>query len=208
MLIWEGGNPTHQGTGFLATTPGGQVVGITSAHFVNFDGPPLLEVRWLRIGTAQAVARFDRSLGPPGSAGLTEPKLDLRPDYLLLVGHVSASEVKTLELDERPNPEIGEKVWLPNKDPAAESGYRLIPGTVGAAAPTHSAVHFRQAFKLQSQSGSPVISQRTGKVIGTLSRGTETPKGLILFLTPARAILDAMEAKDRPKLKDVIGTKR
>src|ERR1700689_3787088 len=39
MLIWQDAQPTQQGTGFLAKAPGGKVVGVTSGHFLNRQGP-------------------------------------------------------------------------------------------------------------------------------------------------------------------------
>jgi hypothetical protein len=61
---------------------------------------------------------------------------------------------------------------------------------------------------LQSQSGSPVISQATGKVIGTLSGADllRVPHKTCLILTPASGIVAALaQDKDFPELHTVTG---
>ncbi len=57
------------------------------------------------------------------------------------------------------------------------------------------------------QSGSPVISQETGKVIGTVA-GSSGNGGRVLLLAPSYAILKALSKDDDfPLLRDVIGKK-
>src|SRR6516164_10413107 len=40
MLVWEGSEPTYQGTGFFVKAPNGKIAAVTSAHFIERDGPP------------------------------------------------------------------------------------------------------------------------------------------------------------------------
>ena len=64
----------------------------------------------------------------------------------------------------------------------------------------------QRRFQLQSQSRSPIISQRTGKVVGTLARKGVINQTWALLLTPARAIRDAIAAATaNPLLSDVVG---
>jgi hypothetical protein len=63
-------------------------------------------------------------------------------------------------------------------------------------------------IRLESQSGSPIISHMTGKVIGILasSRGKITG---VISLTPAHAIAKALEEDQAfPLLQDVVPAKR
>jgi hypothetical protein len=205
MFIWRTGAPTHQGTGFFATAPDGRVAAITSSHFLDRHGPALLEARWLDIRTQAPVATFKLSWGPPGTGSTDTPTLDLRRDYLLLPVQDRVPGDLVLELDPRAQPEVKERIWFPNKDKTAPLGYRLVTGTVVAADVKYVSVILDQPVPLVSQSGSPIISQATGRVIGTLSRGGQERGQTLLILAPASALLEALTKSDFPPLRQVIG---
>jgi hypothetical protein len=206
LFIWQAYAPSRQGTGFFARAPDGRVVAVTSAHLVDPQGPALLEARWLDLRTGNPVAVLTRSWGPPGKGGTDTPTSDLRSDYLLLPVQVPIPPDQVLELDPRPTPEIQERVWFPNKDQSAPLGYRLVAGAVAAAAVKCLTVILDQPIALTSQSGSPIISQTTGRVIGTLSRGGRERGRTVLLLTPAAALLKALTGHQAiPLLRQVIG---
>jgi hypothetical protein len=204
-LRWADGEVSLQGTGFLARKASGEAVGITSAHFINFDGPALEEAVWLDVITQEPAARFSRSFGKPGSKPARE-STDRRCDYLIVFDETESLDLPLLELDMRLMPEVRERVWLPDKHDNAADGYLLVEGTVLQTDENHSVVRLDRRIPMQSQSGSPIISQKTGKVLGTWSGGSQNESHTFIFLTPASAILKAMrEAKDRPLLSEVIG---
>jgi hypothetical protein len=205
MFIWRTGAPTHQGTGFFAKAPDGRVAAITSSHFLDMHGPALLEARWLDIRTQAPVATFKLSWGPPGAGSTDTPTLDLRRDYLLLPVQDRVPGDQVLELDPRAQPEVRERIWFPNKDKTAPLGYRVVTGTVVAADLKSISVMLDQPITLASQSGSPIISQATGRVIGTLSRGGRERDRTLLILAPASALLEALTKNDFPPLHHVIG---
>ncbi|MFN3166696.1 MAG: hypothetical protein ACE37H_06490 [Phycisphaeraceae bacterium] len=64
---------------------------------------------------------------------------------------------------------------------------------------------FEPAFELRSQSGSPVISQRTGKVVGVLAAGGTQGDQTGIYLTPARFVAAALESDQRRALSGVDG---
>ncbi|NQT17707.1 MAG: hypothetical protein HQ582_33435 [Planctomycetes bacterium] len=204
-ISFAGGETTYQGTGFFVATSTGRILGVTSAHFIDFEGSPMLSARWLSIPDEDVAAEFQYSFGPPGNEGTTEP-VDLRPDYLILAGDEVAPPHKPLVLDGRPQPKTGERVWLPDKDYDSEKGHTLVAGSVAEAAPEYVLVVLDERIELQSQSGSPVISQQTGKVIGTLSRGGDSEGESFLILCPSRSILSAIE-RDAPAipLREAVG---
>lgn len=205
MFVWKGADGTYQGTGFFVKAPNGKIAAVSSAHFLDRDGPPLLEAKWLNVFTSEPIATFTRSWGMPGREGTSLPTPDFRTDYLLMPAPESTSLDLTLELDSRPTPAIGERIWFPNKDDTLPLGHRVVAGTVVVADEKHSGIVLDEEIELQSQSGSPFISQATGKVIGTLSSANfgRRPR---LLLTPSSAILAAL-AKDNefPELRSVIG---
>src|SRR3990172_8408362 len=207
MFIWATSETTYQGTGFFVRAPSNKIVAVTSGHFLNTDGSPLTEARWLEIRSERPMATFTSSWGPPGSEGTIQPIVDLRRDYLLMPapGDVPADVV--LELDRRETPDLGERIWFPNKTPRAELGYEAVEGMVVEADLKYSIVVLDGLIELVLQTGSPIISQKSGRVIGTLSRGGEPHEGkTVLFLAPASGILKALiEANEFPRLQDVIG---
>ena len=82
----------------------------------------------------------------------------------------------------------------------------MVEGTVTDAGSKYSEILFKPPFELQSQSGSPLISQSTGKVIGTLAGGGPTRGGISILIAPSRTILDAMNRATGPlPLQTVVG---
>ncbi|HPF38460.1 MAG TPA: hypothetical protein P5081_24775 [Phycisphaerae bacterium] len=199
--------PSANGTGFLVRAPGGRVAAIASAHFVNFEGEPLNVVKWLSISDWTPMLTFEKSWGLPGNGGVADGMtIDLRMDYLILPVEQRVPNNWVLKLDKRGAPEKKEIVWFPNKTDDAEIGYVWVNGFVLEAEPTHIFVVLDQAVAFQSQSGSPVISSVTGRVIGTISRVSSYEGRPVLWLTPAASIREALQAATEfPALKDVIG---
>lgn len=205
-FLWADSKDTRQGTGFLVKASNGKVIGVTSAHFINFDGQLLKKAAWLDIQSKKPIARFSKSFGLPGDGGSTSVlKTDLRSDFLLLLADAEVPENLILQLDDRDLPAVGERVFLPNKDAKQANGFQIVAGQVKETHPEYIVVELDAPLKMQSQSGSPILSQVNGKVIGTLSRnlGKETTT---LYLTPSSAIVDAMKkANQFPELEKVIG---
>ncbi len=126
-----------------------------------------------------------------------------------------------LELDPRTTLESNEPVYFHDKCAFDQKGYEILEGAVIRTAPEQYQVMLNQDIKPESQSGSPVISQATGKVIGIVAGmagsdegGTGILPGVgagsprMLVLTPSYSILKALEeGHDFPLLRDVIGKK-
>jgi hypothetical protein len=208
MLTWQKGEPTYQGTGFLARTPSGEVVGVTSAHFIEFSASNrLVKAEWLSMQDFQAEASFDHLIGPVGRSIAYAPRTDFydaSEDYLIFSGQDVPSTLVALELDTRKQLENSEPVWLPNKQ-SGEVGYDLVAGYVVYADRDCIYAVFSPAFELQSQSGSPVISQRTGKVIGLLCSGGNENGRTQIYLTPARNVAAKLDSTRRRRLADITG---
>ena len=96
---------------------------------------------------------------------------------------------------------------MPDKDARAEHGYHRVEGRVLGVSEQSITVRFDEPFAVHSQSGSPFISQRTGKVIGVFSGSGPAPGGgMWVMLAPAASIAAAMaRATERPALKSTIG---
>lgn len=204
---WANQTCTHQGTGSFIQSPNGAPIGLTSAHFINFSGPQLLTIEWLDMRTKKPIATSVSSWGMPGHEG-DYSSLDLRSDYLLTVVEGPVDPQNLLEL-ELANIEVGERIWFPNKNAKAPQGYDLIEGSVTEATGTYLLITLDRVVDLQSRSGSPILSQRTGKVIGILTGGNKKNNHSIIFLTPSSSIYKALlEAQQYPLLRDVVGVQK
>jgi hypothetical protein len=210
-LDFSDGEQTMQGSSFLARTPGGSVVIVTAAHFLDFDGPAL--VRLSAFGEVD-VATSTVAFGMPGNAGIDSPAeaVDLRPDYVLLMPESEPVGATVLEMDDRPLPRRGEKVWMPDAIGALmEPPGELLTGIVDETDQGWIMIKFDrgQYVELMGASGGPVISQRTGKVIGIISRGGKIEGDDIALLTPAHGVLKAMRdaerSGERPRLRECVG---
>jgi hypothetical protein len=188
QFTWADGSCTEQGTGSFVQTPDGKTIGMTSAHFLNFTGPQLLEAKWLDIRTGKCCATASKSLGKPGTAGTG---MDFSSDYILLVMEGNIPPKSLLELDPRPQAQAGERIWFPNKDRNAKEGYKRIEGTLIAVHDTYIEAKLDKPINLNTRSGTPVISQTTNKVIGLLTGGGMKDNYTLIYLP----------------LKDVVGRK-
>ena len=143
--------------------------------------------------------RFTHLLGDPG-----DPK-DSENDYMILAAD-SDVDVKgrpVFELDPRQAVRQGERIWFPDKDRQSPTGYVWFAGEVTEVSQSQLLVRFDHPLKLQSQSGSPLLSVATGKVIGIL-RGSRSD-GTVRF-TPAISIVKAWTGdKKLNVMGDVVG---
>jgi hypothetical protein len=202
---WANQTWTEQGTGSFIRGEKGAVIGLTSAHFIDFSGPRLIEVSWLDIRTKKGIATSVNCWGMPGKEGCYDP-LDLRSDYILMLIEGTIDPGSLLSLDERSGPEVGERVWFPNKNPRAALGFDLIDGKVSKACDTHLEITLNQGIDLQTRSGTPILSQLTGKVIGILTGGGKINDKTLLYLAPGRSLYQALhEAQQQPLLHEVVG---
>ena len=79
-------------------------------------------------------------------------------------------------MDDRPFPERGERVWMPDAiDAMIQPPGRLLTATIEEVDDGYVMIKFDrgQGVELGGTSGTPVISQRTGNVIGMISREGE-----------------------------------
>lgn len=189
MFTWVDSETTYQGTGYLIRN-NNQIYAITSLHFLNFDGPGLLKATWLDIPDNTPELEFQNCLGKPEIRGLNTYS-DLEHDFLVLpVTCPPSKQYSVLEIDTRSKINSGEKLLFPNKDNSKELGYTWIPAIVTADHGKYINIKLIKSIRLQSQSGSPVISKRTGKVIGMLSTGKQNNGEITLSLCPVRNIAE------------------
>lgn len=190
------------GSGFLLQLDDGRLVGVTTAHSVSIGDPgrPLEQIALGLQDQTHLVVEFDTLHGHPGHA---RTDLDMAVDYVLLrpLQPIDASFV--LEPDPRGGPQPGERVSLLTDMRAAESGRRILEGTVQSANDRAVWVLMDKLFNPALMSGSPVVSQHTGRAVGMLVAGTPRRNRLLLGLNPIGSIVElAGSADEFPRLVD------
>jgi hypothetical protein len=204
-FFWSDGEETAQGTGFFVKAPSGKLVAVTSAHFIDADGPALLKAEWQTIDGNELAATLTKSWGPPGKLGRSQ--YDQRRDYLLFPAEPEIEVPHIFDFDPRPRVEEDELIWFVDKDGSMSADdQRVVSGSVTFVNPLALIIELDEPIKLQSQSGSPFISQKTGKVIGILSSATQDGDRVQLIAAPVKKMVEQLQDESLfPELRTVIG---
>ncbi len=188
------------GRGFLFRLSDGQVAGVTTAHSISFSNqPPLTNIALARGEWSNPVIEFDTLRGNPGTARSGE---DMSVDYVLLKVPIDQPLDATLILDPDPRglPQPGERVTLYS---LINDQARTFQGAVLSADPTAVWVVMDEAFDPSGLSGSPFVSQHTGKVIGMAIATTRHNGKVLLGLHPIGSLVAKAEAaQTSPKIAD------
>ncbi len=188
------------GRGFLLRLPGGPIVGVTTAHSLSFNSdPPLKNIALAQGEGSWPVLEFDVLRGEPGTARTGE---DMTIDYVLLNAPLDRPIDPALILDPDPRglPEAGERVALYS---LGDDRPRVYQGAVLSAEPSAVWVVMDEAFDPSGLSGSPFLSQYTGKVIGMAIATTKRGGKVLLGLHPIGSLVEkAMAAQTFPKIAD------
>jgi hypothetical protein len=188
------------GRGFLFRLPDGPVLGVTTAHSLSFSTQPALRKIALAQGhLVDTVMEFDTLHGEPGNARTGE---DMTVDYVLLNVPIDSTidPALILEPDPRGLPQPGERVVLyalVNDQP------RILQGAVLSAEPGAVWVVMDDDLDPSGLSGSPFLSQHTGKVVGMAIATTRRGGKVLLGLHPIGSLVEKAEAAQTfPKIVD------
>lgn len=183
------------GCGFFFALASGEIVGATTAHSVGIGNPNhLLERIGLGVaGHAGFVGEFDTLWGPPGRR-LTPENLAL--DYLLLRVDGSIDAELVLTPDPRGAPQPGERVMLYSGLGDGQGGPRLLEGTVQSVSSEAVWVLMDDWFNPSMMSGSPIVSQHTGQVVGMVVAGSPRRLRVLLGLHPMGSLVERAESAE------------
>jgi hypothetical protein len=154
------------GSGFFLRLSDGAVIGVTTAHATPPLGAPnntLEHIAFAVNGLPEHIAEFDTLHGPPGTS---RTGFDLSVDYVLLKLNGPIDSTLALTPDPRGAPQRGERVSLFSGLGEGSGGRRELAGTVQSSEATGIWVLLDETFDAGRMSGSPLVSQHTGQVVG------------------------------------------
>lgn len=177
------------GCGFLMALDDGRIVGFTAAHNAMPGNPshPLEQIR-LRAQPSGYTVELDRLYEPPGRPRDGD---DLTVDYLLLQPEAPVDPTYVLRPDPRGGPLPGERVSLYKCIGGDGGGQSILSGTVQSAGDKAAWVLMDEPFSPihWSGSGSPLVSQHTGQVVGMLIAGTLRGRWMLLGMHPIGSLV-------------------
>jgi hypothetical protein len=181
------------GSGFLLRLADGRVVGVTTAHGLALDDPgrALERVAFAVAGQPGYVAEFDRLHGPPGQA---RTGADMTVDYVLLEAAGPIASDLALAPDPRGAPQAGERVTLFSGLGQADGGPGTLAGTVLSVEPQAVWVLMDEMFDPGLMSGSPLLSQHTGQIVGMAIAAGPRGGRLAIGFHPIGSIVARAEA--------------
>lgn len=192
------------GSGFLFTLADGEIVGATTAHSISFNNSdhPLQRIALRVAGSARVVGEFDTIIGQPGKPLRPE---NLTLDYLLLKSSPSLRYDTVLTPDPRGAPQPGERVSLYSGVDNDGQGSHTFTGTVQSVDDKAIWVLMDRWFNPSRMSGSPLVSQYTGKVVGMVLAGSPRRNRLLLGAHPIGSLVHLAEsATEFPKMVDLV----
>jgi hypothetical protein len=178
---YGGEEPRTVGSGFFLRLADGDLVGVGAGHSVSVGDParPLEQIAFVLPGGQSFSFVFDTLRGPPGGLGSAQ---DLTGDYVLLEVGQAVPQNLVQRPDSRGGPQPGERVWL-FSGVAGRPGRRLA-GTVQSSDERAFWVLMDERFEPSQMSGSPMVSQHSGRVVGMVLVGSPRRGRLLIGAQP------------------------
>lgn len=179
---------TWGGSGFFLRLENGEVVGVASAHgtYLHMQGNPLQQVAFQIAGLPGYIDEFDILRGPPGHHFAID---DMTSDYILFQVNQPIAPEMVLAPDPRGAPQPGERVTL-----FGGTDGSIHEGTVQLVTDTAAWVLMDEQFYPHFMSGSPIVSQHTGQMVGMAVAATNLRKGVYVGMNPGGAIAQHAES--------------
>jgi hypothetical protein len=175
------------GSGFLLELPDGEVVGVTTKH--STGERPFAPTRFVVAEREEIVSTFSDLYAPVGRPFKTDWNLSV--DYILMRPDAPPDSALILKPDARGAPQPGERIWLFSGRGDGGGGQYIVSGTVESVYPTSAWARMDGLFNPGGMSGSPVISQHTGQVVGMIVAASPRIGALVIGINPIGAIIEA-----------------
>lgn len=186
------------GSGFLLRLADGTPIGVTTAHSVDLGNPtyPLERIAFGLPDEAEFIAECDTLYGSPGSPGTPADAHNMVIDWILLKLNQPVDETLLLTADPRGAPQPGERVML-----FSGLGNGPFAGTVQSLDEFGAWVLMDETFDAGGMSGSPILSQHTGQVVGMAMAVAPRRNRILIGIHPIGHLIELAEsATEFPKL--------
>jgi hypothetical protein len=190
------------GSAFLLQLPTGPIIGVTTAHSVGDLGDPANQVEQVAFQIPNHngfIAEFDTLYTNPGFPRTGD---DLTVDYILLQATTVLDPTLAFQPDPRGTAQPGERVSVISGLGDGAGGRRLIGGTVQSVDPQSLWVLMDEMENPSGLSGSPFVSDYTGKVIGMAIATQARGNRFLLGLHPIASLLILAAAPKPTKISD------
>jgi hypothetical protein len=191
-LASSGGEPaaTAAGTVFFLELPVG-VAAVGAAHSFDLDELALAPGVEFRLGrTGELVASATRLLVPPG-VPFTEAAGSLRDDFVVFALDAPPTRARVLSPAAASEVRAGERVRLLGVPAIVPQDEDDLFGRLVRAEEAKLEIELDVPADLRGWGGAPVLSARTGRVLGILEAARPKDGGLALDAAPIQAVLDA-----------------
>ena len=176
------------GSGFLLELPNGDVIGVTTAHSLG-EGH-FAPLSFVAAGRGDVAASF-RALYAP--LGRPHTGTHMTSDYVLMTPDAPPDSSLVLRPDPRGGPQPGERASLYSGLGDGQGGQRILHGTVERVDAGGAWVRMNDVFNPGLMSGSPMISQHTGRVVGMVILMNWVPGTLRIGINPIGEIVRAAQ---------------
>jgi hypothetical protein len=202
---YQGEGYAPRGSGFLLKLEDATLVGVTTAHSVDLGNPNhLLErLAFTLPGQHGFIVECDTLVGPPGSAGTAADAYNMVMDWILLKVENEVDPALALTADPRGAPQPGERLMLFSGLGDGAGGPRALAGTVQSVDALGAWMLMDETFDAGGMSGSPILSQHTGQVVGMTMAVTARRDRILIGFHPIGHLVELAEsASEFPKLAE------
>ncbi len=173
------------GSGFLLELPNGDVIGVTTAHGTGLA--PANSITFKIAAEDDPIATFAEDYTLRGRARNDQ---DMTVDYVLLQPDVTPHAVLVLQPDPRGAPQHGERVSLYSGLGNGSGNQWILQGTVESVDQQGAWIRMDEIFAPGLMSGSPVISQHSGRVVGMAIAVRPNLGAISIGINPIDAIIN------------------
>lgn len=185
---YEGEEIKLVGSGFFFYMDNGEAIAVTTAHSLTLGNAnrPIERIAFGIAGQIDFLHEMDTLFGTPGKPRLGR---DMTVDYVLLKVDDIIEPSYILQPDPRGEPEPGERLILYSGLGDENGELRMLYGTVHTVNRNGIWVLMDDDFHPGRMSGSPLVSQHTGKAVGMAISAAYNDQGLMIGAHPIGSLV-------------------
>jgi hypothetical protein len=181
------------GNGFFLRIEEDVIVAVTTAHSVALHKPnhSLTKIAFGFSGLSGFIAEMDTLYGEPGKP---RSGRDMTVDFVLLQLDETVDPDLILSPDPRGEPQEGEQILLYSGLGDGSGGMSVYSGTIMEVDKNGAWAAMDDSFSPAGMSGSPFLSEHTGKVVGMAIMAGNSEGRLMIGMHPIGSLVEKAEA--------------